>query len=77
MEYFKQETLSTATHSPRIWLRYLQKEEHKQTFLEDINIVDLAIRFTVEDNKEDGAIPFLDTIVKSETDGRLSITVYR
>ena len=31
----------------------------------------------VEDNKEDGAIPFLDTIVKPEADGKLSITVYR
>ena len=36
-----------------------------------------AIRFTVEDNKEDGSIPFLDTIVKPEADGSLSITVYR
>ena len=31
----------------------------------------------MEDNKEDGVIPFLDTIVKPETDGKLSITVYR
>ena len=35
------------------------------------------MRFTVEDNKEDGAIPFLDTIVKPEADGILSVTVYR
>ena len=35
------------------------------------------IRFTVEDNKEDGSIPFLDTVVKPEADGTLSITVYR
>ena len=28
-------------------------------------------------NKEDGAIPFLDTIVKPEVDGKLSITVHR
>ena len=39
--------------------------------------VDLAIKFTVEDNKEDGSIPFLDTIVKPEADGTLSITMYR
>ena len=32
--------------------------------------------FTVEDNKEDGAIPFLDTTVKPETNGGLSITLY-
>ena len=31
----------------------------------------------MEDNKEDGAIPFLDTIVKPEAYGRLSITVHR
>ena len=31
----------------------------------------------MEDNKEDGSIPFLDTIVKPEADGGLSITVYR
>ena len=37
----------------------------------------LAIQFTVENNKEDGALPFLDTIVKPENDGKLSITVYR
>ena len=35
------------------------------------------MRFTVEDNKENGAIPFLDTIVKPEADNTLSITVYR
>ena len=30
----------------------------------------------MEDNKEDGAIPFLDTTVKPEADGKLSIAVY-
>ena len=32
---------------------------------------------TMEDNKEDGAIPFLNAIVKPDADVRLSITVYR
>ena len=31
----------------------------------------------MENNKKDGAIPFLDTIVKPEADGNLSLTVYR
>ena len=44
----------------------IQKENHKQNFLEHINSADPAIKFTVEDNKEEGAIPFLDTIVKAE-----------
>ena len=68
---------------PRFWCRYvddtflIHKEVNKQVFLQHINSVDPAIRFTVEDNKEDGSIPFLDTIVKPEADGTLSITVYR
>ena len=55
----------------------IQKEVNKQDFLQHINSVDPAIRFTVEDNKEDGSIPFLDTTVKPEADSSLSITVYR
>ena len=83
MEYLEQKALSTAPHPPRFWCRYvddtfvIHKEANKQGFLQHINSVDPAIRFTVEDNKEDGSIPFLDTIVKPEVDGSLSISVYR
>ena len=68
---------------PSMWLMYVedtfvvQKKDHKHNFLEHINRVDSSIRFTVEDNKENDAIPFLDTSVKPEADSRLSITVYR
>ena len=55
----------------------IQKEVHKEDFLQHINSFDPAIQFTVENNKEDGAIPFLDTIVKPEADWNLSITVYK
>ena len=71
------------TPPPRFWCRYvddtfvIHKEANKQGFLQHINSVDPAIKFTVEDNKEDGSIPFLDTIVKPEVDGSLSITVYK
>ena len=83
MEYLEQKALSTAPHPPRFWHRYvddtfvIHKRANKQGFLQHINSVDPAIKFTVEDNKEDGSIPFLDTIVKPEVDGSLSITVYR
>ena len=68
---------------PRLWCWYaddtfvIQREENKQNFLQHINSVDPAIQFTVENNKEDGAIPFLDTIIIPKTGGKLSITVYR
>ena len=83
MEYLEQKALCTAPHPTKFWGRYvddtfvIHKEANKQGFLQHINSVDPAIRFTVEDNKEHGSIPFLDTIVKPEADGSLSITVYR
>ena len=55
----------------------IHKEANKQGFLQHINSVDPTIKFTVEDNKEDGSIPFLDTILKPEENGSPSITVYR
>ena len=39
--------------------------------------MDPVIKFTVEGNKVNGTIPFLDTLVKHEVDNTLSITVYR
>ena len=83
MEFLEQKALSTAPHPPRFWHRFvndtfvIHKEVNKQGFLQHINSVDPAIKFTVEDNKEDGSIPFLDTIVKPEENGSLSITAYR
>ena len=83
MEYLEQKALGTAPHPTRFCQRFvddtfvIHKEVNKQDFLQHINSVDPAIRFTVEDNKEDGSIPFLDTIVKPEANGSLSIIVCR
>ena len=83
MEYLEQKALSTAPNPLSFWHRFvddtfvIHKEVNKQGFLQHINSVDPTTKFTVEDNKEDGSIPFLDTIVKPEADGSLSITVYR
>ena len=83
MAYLEQKSPKHCTPPPRFWHRFvddtfvIHKEVNKQGFLQHINSVDPAIKFTVEDNKEDGSIPFLDTIVKPEENGSLSITVYR
>ena len=39
--------------------------------------MDPSIKFTVEDNQENGAIPFLDSLVEPKTDNTISISVYR
>ena len=69
MEHFERKALSLAVKSLRAWYRFvddtwvIQKQAHKQEFLDHINSVDPAIKFTVEGNQENGAIPFLDTLV--------------
>ena len=49
----------------------------KQAFLDHINSADPAIKFTVKGTKDNGAIPFLDTLVKPLADNSLSISVYQ
>ena len=83
METYENRAISTALHPPRIWKRYvddtfvLQHQAHKEEFLQHINTVDPSIQFTVEEAKEDGSIPFLDTIIRPEADGTFTIEVYR
>ena len=67
---------------PRYWFRFvddtfvIQQQSNKQLFLDHVNNIDPAIRFTVEGNQENRSIPFLDTLVKPEADNSLSITLY-
>ena len=83
MEAFEKKAIETALHPPRIWKRYvhdtfvLQDQAHKEEFLQHINTVDHSIQFTLEKAKEDGSIPFLDTIIRLEADGTFTIGVYR
>ena len=55
----------------------LQHQAHQDEFLQHINTVDPSIQFTVEEAKEDGSIPFLDTIIRPEVDGTFTIGMYR
>ena len=55
----------------------IQKQAHKQAFLDHINSIDLAIKFTVEGNQETVAIPFLDTLATPLADNSLSFKVYQ
>ena len=83
MEAFEQRAITTALYPPRVWRRYvddtwvIQQQKHQQQFLQHINTVDSSIQFTVDETKEDGSIPFLDTIIRPEEDGSLTIGVYR
>ena len=83
MEDLETRALNTSQHPPSLWKRYVDdtltiiKKEHKDTFLDHINSIDPNIRFTSEDQKEDGSIPFLDVLIIPEENGKLNTTVYR
>ena len=55
----------------------IQQKEPKENFLHYINNIDSAIKFTVEDTRPDGSVPFLDTLVIPEHNGTCSTRVYR
>ena len=81
MECFERKSLSSANNPPA-WFRFvhdmwvIQQGAHKQEFLDHINNVDPAIKFTVEGNQSNGAIPFIDTLVTPLADNSLSFQVY-
>ena len=54
----------------------IEQQAHKQAFLDHINIIDPAIKVTVEGTQGSGAISFLDTLVTPLADNSLSISVY-
>ena len=62
MECFERKALRSAINPPVHGFRFVddtwvnQKQAHKQDFLEYLNKVDLAIKFTVEENKDNTAI---------------------
>ena len=83
MEDLETRALNTSEHPPSLWKRYVDdtftiiKKDHKDTFLDHINSIDLSINFTSEDAKEDGSISFLDILIIPTENGKLNTTVYR
>ena len=82
MESCDRKALSSALNPPRACYRFvddtwvIQKQAHKKEFLDHINSMDPAIKFTVEGTQANGAIPFLDTLVIPLADNSLSFQVY-
>ena len=83
MDAFENRAISTALYPPRIWKRYvddtfvIQYLSHKDDFFRHINLVEPSIQFTMEESKEDGSIPILDTIITSQPNGTFTTGVYR
>ena len=82
-EFFDERALTSAVNPPRWQKRYVDdtfvilKQSHREEFLQHINSVDPSIQFTTEEAKQDGSMPFLDTLVTPQEDGTLTTRVYR
>ena len=83
METFEDRAINTALHPPRMWRRYVddtfvvQQKSHKEAFFQHINTVNTSIKFTMEEARPDGSIPFLDILVTPKVDGTFTTRVYR
>ena len=83
MEDLETRALATSPHPPSLWKRFVDdtftiiKKSHNDAFLDHINSIDNNIKFTCDESRDDGSIPFLDILIIPEKDGRLNTTVCR
>ena len=82
MESFEHRAITTAVNPPRIWKRYvddtfvIQQQSNREEFLQDINSLDPSIILTGEENRPDGSMPSLDTLITPQKYGTLTTSVY-
>ena len=81
VEAFEKKAISTSPNPPSLCRRFVDdtfviiKKTQKDSFIRHINSKDEKIQFTMEDSRNDGSMPFLDTLVTPCSDGSLSTKV--
>ena len=82
MEAFEKKAIITSPNPPSLWRRFVDdtfviKKTQKDSFISHINSIDEKIQFTMENSRNDGSMPFLDTLATPCSDGSLNTKVYR
>ena len=83
MEEFEVQAISTFTVPQTPWKRFVDdtftiiKKNNRDSFLQHLNSINPKIKFTCEEIREDGSMPFLDILVTPEEDGSLKTSVFR
>ena len=83
MEDLEVQGIRTSTTPPALWKRFVDdtftiiKKDNRNSFLEDLNSIHPNIKFTCEETRRDGSMPFLDILITPEEDDSLKTTVYR
>ena len=82
MEEIEVQAISTSTTPPTLWKRFVDDtftiiKKNRDSFLQHLNSIHPKIKFTCEEVREDGSMPFLDILVTQEEDGSLKTSVFR
>ena len=83
LEDLEVKAIQSAQNPPTFWRRFVGdtltiiKSSQIDNFLQHLNSIDQNIKFTKEDSRPDGSMPFLDILITPEQDGSLKTTVYR
>ena len=83
MEDLEVQAIRTSPTQPSLWKRFVDdtftiiKKEDRSSFLQHLNSIHQNIKFTCEEERDDGSMPFLDILVTPKEDGSLSTLVFR
>ena len=82
-EELEVQAIRTSTMPPTLWKRFVDdtftiiKKNNRDSFLQNLNSIHPKIKFTCEEVREDGSMPFLDILVTPEEVGSLKTSVFR
>ena len=83
MEDLEVQAIKTSPSPPVLWKRYVDdtftviNKQHKNSFLEQLNSINPSIKFSSEETRIDGSMPYLDILIKSREGSSLQTSVYR
>ena len=83
MEDQEVQAINTSSTPPTLWKRFVDdtftiiKKDSRNSFLQHLNLIHPNIKFTCEETRSDGSMPFLDILITPEEDGSLKTSVYR
>ena len=83
MEDLEVQAIRTSPTPPTLWKRFVDdtftiiKKNNRDSFLQHLNSVPPNIKFTCEEVREDGSMPFLNILITPEEDGSLKTSVFR
>ena len=83
MEDLEVQAIKTSPTPPALWKNYVDdtftiiKKEDRNSFLQHLNSIHPNIKFTCEEVRDDGSMPFLDILITPKEDGSLSTSVFR